>query len=243
MATRLCTSLGLAALQWQTSEGWTGKRFHLGTNKEVFDAEVYAIYQALRIFEERGQSGKKYMIFSDCQPAIRRALSDVLGPGQQWARAIIEVATRLVSRGNGPLSCGSQHMREWEVTRLRMAWRRRRRRDLSTGFRTRSSSRLASPTYPEEPRSVDRSPPLSGLRIMSGQRGDTSLPGVPASGREHCGGCESLSPCATTSLCQATRRLELSCMKECQSPRGWRRATAGGAAVVRDSRGTICSRI
>ena len=79
---------------------WTGRRFHLGTNKEVFDAEVYAIYQALRIFEERHQSGRKYTISSDCQPAIRRALTDALGPCQQWARAIIELATGLISRGN-----------------------------------------------------------------------------------------------------------------------------------------------
>ena len=67
---------------------------------QVFDAEVYAIYQALRVFEERGQTGRKYTVFSDCQPAIRRALSDALGPGQQWARAIIEVATRLIDCGN-----------------------------------------------------------------------------------------------------------------------------------------------
>ena len=89
-----------AACTWQTEEGWTGRRFHLGTNKEVFDAEVYAIYQALSIFEERGQSGRKHTVLSDCQPAIRRALSDALGPGQQWARAVIELATRLVGRGN-----------------------------------------------------------------------------------------------------------------------------------------------
>ena len=84
-----------AACAWQTEEGWTGRRFHLGTNKEV-----YAIYQALRIFEERHQSGRKYMVFSDCQPAIRRALSDALGPCQQWARATIDLATGLISRGN-----------------------------------------------------------------------------------------------------------------------------------------------
>ena len=89
-----------AACAWQTREGWTGGRFHLGTNKEVFDAEFHAIYQALKIFEERGQSGRKYTIFSDCQPAIRRALSDTLGPGQQWARAIIEAATRLIGCNN-----------------------------------------------------------------------------------------------------------------------------------------------
>ena len=92
---RACVQQFLARIQ-----GWTGRRFHLGTNKEVFDAEVYAIYQALRIFEERGQSGEKYTVFPDCQSAIRRALSDALGPGQQWARAIIELATRLISRNN-----------------------------------------------------------------------------------------------------------------------------------------------
>ena len=48
----------------------------------------------------RRQSGEKYTIFSDCQPAIRRALSDALGPGQQWARAIAEVASRLIESGN-----------------------------------------------------------------------------------------------------------------------------------------------
>ena len=40
------------------------------------------------------------MVFSNCQPAIRRALSDALGPCQQWARAIIDLATGLISRGN-----------------------------------------------------------------------------------------------------------------------------------------------
>ena len=32
-----------AACTWQSSEGWEGRRFHLGNNKEVFDAEVFAI--------------------------------------------------------------------------------------------------------------------------------------------------------------------------------------------------------
>ena len=90
----------VGACTWQTSEGWTGRRFHLGNNKEAFDAEDFAIYQALKIFEERCQPGEKYTIFSDRQPAISRALSDALGPGQQWARAIIEVASWLRESGN-----------------------------------------------------------------------------------------------------------------------------------------------
>ena len=71
------------ACAWQTGEGCSGRRFHLGDNKEVFDAEVFAIYQALKIFEEIRQSGEKYTMFSDCQQAIRRARLDALGPGQQ----------------------------------------------------------------------------------------------------------------------------------------------------------------
>ena len=38
-----------AAKVWRSPEGgWTGRRFQLGTNKEVFDAEVFAVWQALR---------------------------------------------------------------------------------------------------------------------------------------------------------------------------------------------------
>lgn len=51
----------LSARQWtggggmclENTPGWTGRRFHLGTNKEAFDAEVYAVYQALSIADQR----------------------------------------------------------------------------------------------------------------------------------------------------------------------------------------------
>ena len=36
-----------AAFVWRSLVGWSRRRFHLGTNKEVFDAKVFAIYQAL----------------------------------------------------------------------------------------------------------------------------------------------------------------------------------------------------
>ena len=90
-----------AECAWRTQEGiWEGRRFHLGDNKEVFDAEVFAIYQALRVFESRNRSGRRFAVFSDCQPAIQRVGSDALGLGQCWARAIVEVASRLVASGN-----------------------------------------------------------------------------------------------------------------------------------------------
>ena len=89
-----------AICAWRTREDWAGRRFHLGNSKEVFDAKVSAIYQALRIFRVRQESDRKYTVFSDSQSAIRRALSDALEPSQQWVRAITEVASEIVASGN-----------------------------------------------------------------------------------------------------------------------------------------------
>ena len=40
---------------WWEGAGWEGRPLHLG--KKVYDAEVYAIYRALRITNQRGESG------------------------------------------------------------------------------------------------------------------------------------------------------------------------------------------
>jgi hypothetical protein len=45
---RAWTAVRWEACVWQTLRGWAGRRYHLGSNKEVFDAETYAIYQAPR---------------------------------------------------------------------------------------------------------------------------------------------------------------------------------------------------
>ena len=42
--------------------GWAGCRYHLGNNKEVFDAEVYAIIQALNIIDQRQECGHRYTV-------------------------------------------------------------------------------------------------------------------------------------------------------------------------------------
>ena len=59
--------------------GWTGKFFHLGDNKEVFDAEVYAIAQALSVMDQRRGSGRRYTVFVDSTSAIGRVRSDSIG--------------------------------------------------------------------------------------------------------------------------------------------------------------------
>lgn len=51
-----------AACVWKAEEGWKGQRFHLGNNKEVFDAEVFAIYRALKIFEGLSGTGHCFTV-------------------------------------------------------------------------------------------------------------------------------------------------------------------------------------
>ena len=86
-----------AACVWGHPEEWSGQRFHLGTNKEVFDAEVYTIYQALHIAAQRQESGRRYSIFADSTAAISRIQSDNIGPGQAFTVAAIKV-THILSR-------------------------------------------------------------------------------------------------------------------------------------------------
>ena len=49
----------------------TGRRYRLGKNKEVFDAELYALYQASEILEERGEQGQEYTIRRIPRPRLR----------------------------------------------------------------------------------------------------------------------------------------------------------------------------
>lgn len=89
-----------AARVWRTPEGWTGRRYRLGTNKEVSDTEVYAIYRALRILDQSQESGHRYAIFVDFTSAIERIRTDALGPGQRFAIATMEVCSRILAREN-----------------------------------------------------------------------------------------------------------------------------------------------
>ena len=80
--------------------GWAGRRYRLGKNKEVFDAELYALYRATKILEERGEQGQDYTILSYSTAALARARSDSTGPGQLFTIAIAEVCSRLANQGN-----------------------------------------------------------------------------------------------------------------------------------------------
>ena len=69
------------ACTWHRPEGWTGSRSRLGNNKEVFGAETYDIFRALKIFDQGQESGRRCAIFADSTAAINRAKTDAIGLG------------------------------------------------------------------------------------------------------------------------------------------------------------------
>ena len=73
---------------------------YLGKTKEVFDAEVFAIGQALMVLDGRGEESRRYTIFSDSQAALSRVQHDRTGPGQALATSAITTSRSIVSRGN-----------------------------------------------------------------------------------------------------------------------------------------------
>ena len=89
-----------AALAFRKEEGWIKRGIYLGKNKEAFDVEVFAIMRAVRLLEERGESGTAYTVISDSQAAIARVQHDGCGPAQALARATIAMADGLCDRDN-----------------------------------------------------------------------------------------------------------------------------------------------
>ena len=67
----------------------------MGRNKEVFDAETFAILEAFRTFNERGEENQHYSIFSDSQAALSRIQHDRTGPAQAVARKAIQTSESL----------------------------------------------------------------------------------------------------------------------------------------------------
>jgi ribonuclease HI len=91
-----------AAVVRQVNGHFVAEEYYLSTNKEVFDAELYAIYRALHSAQrlhDAGQVFNKIAIFSDAQAALRRLRNDNEGPGQLLARNSLLAEDRLRRRG------------------------------------------------------------------------------------------------------------------------------------------------
>ena len=69
-------------------------------SKEVFGAEVFAVWQVPRALEQRNERDREYTIFVNSTSAITRVRDDARGPGQHFGVAAIEVETRLPASGN-----------------------------------------------------------------------------------------------------------------------------------------------
>ena len=62
-----------AAVAYRRGGSWKTEGVYLGKNKEVFDAEVYAIGRALEVLNERDEENRQYTVFSDSQAAQQGA--------------------------------------------------------------------------------------------------------------------------------------------------------------------------
>jgi len=74
------------AVVWKR-EKWEKRRIHLGRQKEAFDAEMYAMSEAVKIANEiaEKEGAMRVTIFTDSQATLRRIQSDEPGPGQVLA--------------------------------------------------------------------------------------------------------------------------------------------------------------
>jgi ribonuclease HI len=72
---------------WESEGRWNKRRVHLGRQKEAFDAEMYAMSEAVKIADKiSGKEGVwRVTIFTDSQATLRRIQSDEPGPGQVLA--------------------------------------------------------------------------------------------------------------------------------------------------------------
>jgi ribonuclease HI len=95
---------GCAAV-WRNGEGgWQGRKIFMGRNKEVFDAELYAIWLGLKATRDhQGEwaavGPKSITIFTDSQAALKRMKNDDPGPGQWLARRILRTERQLRQAG------------------------------------------------------------------------------------------------------------------------------------------------
>ena len=88
------------ALAFRDGDRWAKRGTCLGKNKKVFDAEVFAILQAARLLNDRGERGQVYTAFSDSRAAIARIQHDRTGPAHALAKVAIVVIDDLTSRDN-----------------------------------------------------------------------------------------------------------------------------------------------
>ena len=172
-----------AAVAWRAREGWDGRRYYLGSNKEVFDAEVFAIYRALQLIGQKAANGRQFTIFVDSAAACRELRrmwrapdSASPWPASRPAPGLWRGAMRLRFGGSRPIG-GRRAMRRRTSSRRQRPGTSSRR----TVSAMRTGGRQACRTWAESlPRSTPARPG-SGLGTASALSGSTGRPpGGPA---------------------------------------------------------------
>ena len=179
--------LGAAAAWWREARRRAGRG---DVSTSATRGEVYAIYQALRLFDARNKSDAAYTVFSDSTAALSRAQTDRAGRGQAFTRATNELAetggTRELDctamdaspRGSGGQRGGGRVCKGGG----RVCVGRGRRRCLRGP---------ASPTWPERRPRKGPSARETGSRAMSRAAGVTGsiCPGLGKERKEVAGRC------------------------------------------------------
>ena len=93
-----------AAVVWRDApaDRWKSCKLALGKNKEVLDAELWGVSEALGVALRKTAPRKPYKVtvFSDSQTAIRKIQGSKTGPGQALKAQIVKRAKQLQSRGS-----------------------------------------------------------------------------------------------------------------------------------------------
>ena len=66
------------AVVWEEGGRWNKRRIHLGRQKEAFDAEMYAMSEAMKVADEMAERKEvtRVTVFTDSQATLRRIQSD-----------------------------------------------------------------------------------------------------------------------------------------------------------------------
>ena len=105
------------------TDSWNTQRAFLGTNKETYDAELFAVGMALKHalahWDQIEGPQKKVTVCSDAQAALDRLQNSAWGPGQFLAARAIGFARELTWKGVRWNSAGSPATRTLRATRER----------------------------------------------------------------------------------------------------------------------------
>jgi len=120
------------AVVWEEGGRWNKRRVHLGRQKEAFDAEMYAMSEAVKIADEIcGKKGvRRVTVFMDSQATLRRIQSDEPGPGQvlalrtmNWESELTEKNIRVEYRWVVPAHKGVEGNEEADLQATKAAYK------------------------------------------------------------------------------------------------------------------------